>query len=561
MWVEIPGAFLALVPGTAGIIGGVGILGLMVIIHLCGNFGYFNWIVAALCVPLLDSQTPLAFDLSAAFSSLPGALTNAFVAAHTLGALLYLPFNSYVSQNWHRWPLWLRLKPRLVGLPIALLRELAAFRWLHSYGVFPPKSMAPVRNVAVVEISYDGQSWHELEYANAASQPQHRPRFMAPHMMRWEQMLIYETYGTTAHALAYSVANGAMPYAHAPRSDAECLLQRILEGHFYEGVIFKRGTFPRREAPKLARMRVFMLEPTTPRELRQTGRWWSRELIAPHYAARALDPNFWQLCLPEPELFDLDDVVWKRRTRLGRLMHRAARPTPNDNLTAIVVDASSGGAGLSIGDIEQFWTELLPMLLTKQAHDWSALADVTRELRARYASLELRRFERIAGRISTALDARLNPYFAGDRKPHLDLPTHYHLALFTHHLIAKGKATVLAVFDNPEQAPSELADFSLERGMYLSAVFRLERLVWESRKIRLLDSVLARSSDRFPDSERAAYEHALETTAKKLWGIAHITQVLRVRFMDETFGDGTPERYPDFVEFPNGIVGRNSPNS
>jgi hypothetical protein len=554
-FVEIPGAIMALIPGVPGLIGGAGILGLMVVIHLCGNFGYFNWIVGVLCVAVLDSKTPLALDFSTAFATPESALTNAFVALHTLGALMYLPFNSYVS-HWHHWPLFLRVRPRFLTLPVAWLRLFASFRWLQSYGVFPPKSMAPVRNVAVVEVSYDGEAWHELEYANAATRPEHRPCFMAPHVMRWEQLLIYETYGTTAHALAYSV-NLGQPWSHAPRSDAECLLQRILEGRFYEGVIFKRGTFPRPEAPRLARMRIFMLEPTTPSERKRTGHWWTRSLAGPHYAARALDPHFWQLWLPEPDLFDFDDVVWKRRTRLGRLMDRAARARGDEDLAEIVLDPAAGGQGLSAQDLERFWDGFLPLARPERAADWQGLYAIAEELAARYSSLELRRFERLAGRIGTLLDARLDPYFCGDRKPVLDLPTHYHLALFCQALILRGKAEVEAVFRQPETAHALLAEFTLERGMYLSAVLRLERLVWESRKIRLLDAVLARSTERFPDSERARYERDFDEIARKVFGIAYITPVLRARFSEPEFGGGMVESYPDFIEHPSGMIKRN----
>ena len=89
------------------------------------------------------------------------------------------------------------------------------------FGVFPPKSMAPIRCVAIVEVTWDGAAWHELEYTRAPTRPTHRPRFIAPHLVRWDQLLIYETFGTTEYALAYSVANSGIPYGHATFSDTE----------------------------------------------------------------------------------------------------------------------------------------------------------------------------------------------------------------------------------------------------------------------------------------------------------------------------------------------------
>src|SRR5262249_10914269 len=163
---------------------------------------------------------------------------------------------------------------------------------------FPPKSMAPIRCAAIVEATWDGETWHELEYTRAATRPTHRPRFIAPHLVRWDQLLIYETFGTTEYALAYSIANSGIPYGHAVFSDAECLLQRILEGRFYEGVIFERGSIPNLGAPKKARMRVVALRPTTPDERRRTGAFWHREVIGPHYTARERNPDFWRFWMP-----------------------------------------------------------------------------------------------------------------------------------------------------------------------------------------------------------------------------------------------------------------------
>jgi hypothetical protein len=549
-WVEIPGALLTLIPGPLGLVGGAGILGLMVVIHLSGNFGYFNWIVGFLCLPLLDFATPRALSIDD-FGLRGPWLVTSFVLLHTLGALLYLPWNSYLSQSWVRWPLWRTLLPRLLQAPLSVLRAIEPFRWLHSYGVFPPKTMAGIRSAAVVEISYDGETWHELEYRRAPTRPEHPPSFIAPHMMRWDQTLIYETYGTTPHGLVYSVANSGMPYTHALFSHTECLLQRVLEGTFYEGVIFRRGTFPRKEAPRLARMRVYLLRPTTHAERRESGAWWSRTLIGPHHPAREHNPDFWRLWLPEPELFDFDDIGWKRESVLGRLMDRAASATSSDELISVLIDRRTGGAGLTQADAERFWAEFLP---AAGAGDWSEIAATGRALKGRFSKLQLRAFERILGRFAAALEARLDRFYTGQAEPKLALPTHYHFALFTHHLVSRGKATVDAVLAEPESAGRYLADFDLDSGLYLFALFRLPNLAWEAHKVRLLDAVLARASERFPDSDRARFERGIEEGAKKMWGAAYVTPILRQRFRGPEFCDGTPEAYPEFVELPNGQI-------
>ncbi|HVW28422.1 MAG TPA: lipase maturation factor family protein [Polyangiaceae bacterium] len=549
--VEIPGATLTLWPGPLGLVGGAGIVGLMIVINLSGNFGYFNWVVGFLCVPLLDWDTPRALDLRHAFS--PGGpwLANAFVAAHTAGALLYLPFNSYVSQCWHRWTFWRRVRPAFLSLPVRALRAVQPSRWLHSYGVFPPKSMPGIRGVAVIEVSYDGETWHELEYTRAMTRPENAPRFIAPHMARWDQTIIYESYGTTEHALAYSVANSGMPYGHATFSDTECFLQRILEGERYEGVLLREGTLPRPEPPKLARMRTYLLRPATLEEHAKSGVWWTREVIGPHYPARARNDHFWQLWLPEPELFDFDDVVWKERTVLGSLMRSSDR---DDDLVALV---TRGAPDLSAADVDRFFDEFLPAAHASDPGNWASVGARVQALSSRFSALELRRFERVAGRLSTALDSRIEPLAAATKDG--PLPTHYDVACLAQHLLLKGRAVVEDMLAHPERAQDRAGDLTPETSLYLSAMFRLDRLVWEAHKMRFLDMILVRSSERFPDSERARAERKLEETAKKIWGVARLSPFLRRQFKEPEYCDGTPERYPEFTEGPEGEILETTP--
>jgi hypothetical protein len=227
-----------------------------------------------------------------------------------------------------------------------------------------------------------------------------------------------------------------------------------------------------------------------------------------------------------------------------------------------LVDPATGGEGITVADIERFWNDFLPAARATGAGDWSEIAGTVGALHERYSRLELRTFERILGRLTAALEARLDRFFTGEAAPKLELPTHYHFALFTHHLVGRGKSTVDAVFREPETASRYLSEFTLESGLYLFALFRLPNLAWESHKVRLLDAVLARASERFPDSDRARFERGIEEGAKKMWGAAYVTPILRRSFTGPEFCDGTPENYPQFVELPNGqIVPAQTPNS
>jgi hypothetical protein len=342
-----------------------------------------------------------------------------------------------------------------------------------------------------------------------------------------------------------------MPYGHATFSDTECLLQRILEGERYEGVLLEAGTFPRAEAPRYARMRTYLLRPASLEEHQKTGAWWTRELVGPHYPARERNDNFWQLWLPEPELFDFDDVVWKERTTLGSSMDPRARDA---DLGALVVRAGQGENAPTPADVDVFFGEFSALARFGEAHDWSRVGERWRALRQRFTALELRRLERVAGRLAAALDARIEPLAAGEEPARQALPTHYDVACLAQHLLLKGRAVVEEALVHPERALLRVAELTPETSLYLSAMFRLDRLVWEAHKMRFLDMILVRSSERFPGSDRARAEQKLEETAKKLWGVARLTSFLRGKFREPEYCDGTPETYPEFIEGPGGEI-------
>src|SRR5207248_2840833 len=68
-------------------------------------------------------------------------------------------------------------------------------RWLHAYGVFPPRSAAPVKCSLVFEVSWDGENFRECGFKYCPSHPRSKPRFAAPHHPRADQSMIYETFG------------------------------------------------------------------------------------------------------------------------------------------------------------------------------------------------------------------------------------------------------------------------------------------------------------------------------------------------------------------------------
>jgi hypothetical protein len=188
------------------------------------------------------------------------------------------------------------------------------------------------------------------------------------------------------------------------------------------------------------------------------------------------------------------------------------------------------------------------------AGNWGAVEERWRRLRERYSARELRRLEQVAGRIATILDARVEGIVARSEEAARALPTHYDVACLAQHMLLLGRAAVEEALVHPERAVARAAEVTPESSLYLSAMFRLDRLVWEAHKMRFLDMILVRSSERFPDSDRARAEKKLEETAKKIWGVAKLSSFLRGKFKEPEYCDGTPEQYPEFVEQPGGEI-------
>ena len=560
--VEIPLTVLALVPGVPSLIAAASIVALMLVIQLSGTFGYFNLIVIVLCVPLLDSAT--VHDLHLAqyftFAGAAGAIGFTFdgpwllrsvVLLQTLGAVLCFPFNSYFAHGWHQWVVWFSLKHAWMRAPAAFYRALHPLRWLHPYGVFPPKSMADVRCVMVAEVSWDREHWHELEYKFASSKASAIPGFIAPYHARWDQSVVYMGFGVPDCGFVVpGVLTAWQPHLHARYTEAHCLLQRILEGHTFEGFVFKRGSFPKdRGSPVAARMRSYMLVPTTLEERKRTGNWWTRTVIGPHIAAMERVPHFWDHWLPTAELFHWEGLLWKRRSRLSALRGRVERGEPM--MQALLADSPD----LRAPDVDAYFDDFLPAANLSDREEWASLPETVAALAQRFDAAELRVFERIHGRLGALLEAKLEPLVLGHGlTPPLGVQTHMEAGLLIQTILGDGRDAFEAAFADPKANAERVPGLRLASGMYLWVVFKFDLFTMEAQKIRMLDAMFGRESERDPQSPKAKFEKMLEVKLTKVWGVLPVTQLLRERFRGPAYDHGVPERYPEFQMLPSGDI-------
>ena len=546
--VEIPVPFLLFYPGRASIIGGALVFLLMIAIQACGSFGYFSMVMMVVCVTVLDSVTPRGLALGTMFATHGAALASTAVLLHTFGAVLNFPFNSWVSQRWFLWPHWLRVRPRWLTAPLAFYRAVYPFRCFHSYGVFFPGTSPGIKCVPVMELSWDGENWIECPFKYAPSLPSSPPKFVSPHHHRVDQALIYDVFGGNGSTPVWTITGSFSPYYYQPYSGAKAGMHRILEGYPYLGYIFDESAIPKdRGPPRLGRVSIHMLVPTTIAELRETGNYWKRIYVGPHLPPFGRIDGFWERVLPVPELWHWDDVIWKRRSKLKRLMERAL--AGEAARAAVIADAPE----LRAEDVDAFWNEFVPMAQsgTPGQNEWSELPRVVAKLRAQFDAHRLYVFERIAGRLTTMIVAQLEPLFFGERgRPRLEVKTYYHLSLLAQQVICEGEPAFDALYGRPERAAAYVNELTIAKGAYLMAIFQYEALVFQAQKRRLTTRFL------FPERPGGMTRYDQQSIAllEQLSGAMELMVFLEEQFRGPEFEQMFPEHYPTFAHRPDGEV-------
>lgn len=555
---EVPAPFFAFFPGPLSIVFAVSTIFLMIGIQLMGSFGYFSFATMVASLTLFDNTTPRALEIGSMFS--PGApiIVNAFVVMHTFGAIMALPFNSWLGQSWHLWAFWYQL-PKWCQFPFTFVRLLHPFRWLHPYGVFPPNVSPGVKMSLLVEVTWDKKTWHELRFQFSPSREDSPPRFVAPHHPRGDQAVIYDTFGLNPTSLVSSLLGSWDPYPFASRSPAAVFRQHLVEGRtldFVYGDVLQAHAEP----PKMARITTIMLEPVSLEEHRKTGKWWKRSYVGPHAPPREFDPNFWDDALAEPELWHFDAIFWRRRSRLGPLIERAKKGT-EDPMSLALVEAD----GLTAEHVERFWNEFVPTLAPVR-DSLDTLPAFVAEFEQRFDRKTRRAFYRLLGRFSLLLVAKLEPHYLYKwLKPEIPVRTYFHLWMLAHYIIGHGRDAYRAAVADPMSVKNYIPTLNHHNGLYALAIFRLEEMTFEAQKLRLMTSVLFPHD---PEQKKAlkekirAQDLAAMTSAERLFvrvtqtvsGFFNLLPELRENFKGPEFDLGYPELYPTFRELDSGEV-------
>jgi hypothetical protein len=556
-FVEVPAPILGLIPGIPSYITLACNVFLMIGIQATGNFGYFSLLTIVASIPLLDNVTPTQLDFGTLFA--PGApmFTNAFVIVHTLCACMSFPFNSWFGQCWHLWAIWYRL-PRLAQLPFDFVRLMHPTRWLHPYGVFPPNTGPGIKTSLLIEVTWDNQTWHEVEYDFAFCNERSRPRYIAPHHPRGDQAVIYETFGLAPTGLSSTTMGPYDPYTFGTKPAAHVLAQRITDGNasdFIKGAALDAH----KEPPVAVRITTVMLEPVSIAEHKATGNYWTRSYIGPHIPPRQHDPNLWEDFLPEPELWHFDNIYWRRRSKLKRLIDGSLAGR-EDPMQLVLAEADPNELGPD--DVERFWNELVAQVVGENRHRFDTLPDVVPAAKARFDRKQFRAQQRLLGRFSLLLVAKLEPLYLGRMsKPLIPVKTYFHLWMLAAHIIGKGKDAYLAALKDPMSVVAEVPLMTAHTGMYYFSLFRLESMTLDVQKMRLLtvlsapydeakkQALLAANRDEWTSAQRT-----LDSIAQTMSGYYCLATELTDQFKGARFDLGYPEMYPSFREMPSGEV-------
>lgn len=233
----------------------IGMMGMQLVFLLTANYGFFNYLSAALCLFALDDghlgwiAARLGRPLRPRQPRRPSLIATAVLAPVavvlvTLSLLAFLP-----------------LVPPLRDASAAVAqvrRVVAPWRSVNAYHLFA--QMTRVRHEAVIEGSADGVTWLPYEFRWKPGDPMRAPAFVAPHQPRLDFQLWFLLLGGR----------------DVPRYFSELLTQRRTHPE-RAASFFAVDPFAGR-APQRLRVAVYRYRFTDAATRRQTGAWWTRVL-------------------------------------------------------------------------------------------------------------------------------------------------------------------------------------------------------------------------------------------------------------------------------------------
>ncbi len=223
----------------------VSIAALMALVAFTGNYGFFNLLTIALCIPLLDDEWlrrpfPRRFDRVATsdpksqWNTWPGVAPGIVIA---LTAVIF--FSGTFGTRPARW-----------------LAPVYRFGTFNNYGLFAV--MTTERPEIEIEGSRDGETWIPYGFSYKPGALDRAPRWVAPHQPRLDWQMWFAALGDARRNPWLGTVMG-----------------RLLQGE--PTVLDLLGENPfEADPPKQVRAVIYQYEMTTREERARTGDWWKR---------------------------------------------------------------------------------------------------------------------------------------------------------------------------------------------------------------------------------------------------------------------------------------------
>lgn len=220
-------------------------IGLMLLIALTGNYGFFNVLTIVLCLPLLDDRlmqrvVPLRFDDPAPPRR---DLRNDVRSAVGPGMVIVVSALVFFTGTFGDRP------PRWLG-------PIYPFSTFNNYGLFAV--MTTDRPEIVIEGTRDGKTWRPYVFPYKPGPTGRAPVWVAPHQPRLDWQMWFAALGD---------------YRRNPW--LANLMRRLLQGEPTVVDLLEVNPFEE-TPPKQVRALIYQYRFTTPKERAATGNWWKR---------------------------------------------------------------------------------------------------------------------------------------------------------------------------------------------------------------------------------------------------------------------------------------------
>ena len=256
-------------PRVCRVLAFVGIGSLQLLIAATGNYGFFNLLTVALCLPLLDDRMFPArwrarlYREASSAAAPPRRRLRPWISGALAAVVLFVfIMHVVVARGASRPPV-----PRPI---LKVYAFLDSFRSVNTYGLFA--NMTTRRPEIIIEGSDDRTTWLPYEFKWKPGDVQRRPRFTGFHMPRLDWQLWFAALDGDIRRAPW-VGN---------------FLIRLLQGSPQVLDLLGHNPFPDRP-PRYVRAMLYDYHFTDWPTRGATGAWWRRELIGPFGRPIALE--------------------------------------------------------------------------------------------------------------------------------------------------------------------------------------------------------------------------------------------------------------------------------